>query len=217
MVSYYHLSTFSSCRFLNLCAGNVIIPLTSDLSFSETCCLCGLASSCDYVCSYSGNEIQSGECEGCYCSSGTVWCYFCSLQITAPHPGPSLVSRLSSTHSWGIPLSATRRHSHALPPWHNRMSGTRSRMETCISAHCRTYSGQAGLAAIVDRACGEIFTEHAEPICGCSSAMGGSWLCVTMFVCMFACELAPLHYSQGRNWKEKYLGVWVMDQTQNEG
>ncbi len=62
----------------------------------------------------------------------------------------------------------------------------------CTHSHTNTLthtvgSGQAGLAATVDWACGEIFTEHAEPICGCSSVMGGSWLCVCVCVRVRAC------------------------------
>lgn len=58
-------------------------------------------------------------------------------------------------------------------------------------------SGQAGLAATVDWACGEIFTEHAEPICGCSSVMGGSWLCGCVCVCVCACVVASEGSSSG--------------------
>lgn len=79
-------------------------------------------------------------------------------------------------------------------------------MDTRISAHTsRTNtlahtvgSGQAGLAATVDGACGEIFTEHAEPICGCSSVMGGSWLCVHVFAYVFV-HVCVLCRGQGRN------------------
>lgn len=34
----------------------------------------------------------------------------------------------------------------------------------------------------LDEACGEIFTKHAEPICGCASVMEGSWLGVFVSV-----------------------------------
>lgn len=80
-------------------------------------------------------------------------------------------------------------------------------------------SGQAGLAATVDWACGEIFTEHAEPICGCSSVMGGSWLCVYVIVDVFVhlCVCVVSWPGKELGEEEKRLEcVWVTERPQSE-
>ena len=90
----------------------------------------------------------------------------------------------------------------------------------CTHSHTNSLthtvgSGQAGLAANVDWACGEIFTEHAEPICGCSSVMGGSWLYVSVCacVCVCVCVMARVGIRRGGR---RLVCVWVTDQHQNE-
>lgn len=154
----------------------------------------------------------------------------CSPLITTLHPGPA-DSLLCSSKSWGIPLSTTVQTPHHTQTHTNSgtfgASGTPSPTQACmdtrISAHTVTQarsriqwvSGQAGLAATVDWACGEIFTEHAEPICGCSSVTGGSWLCVCL--CMCLCECCVVAREGTREGGKRFVCVWVTEHPQNEG
>lgn len=108
----------------------------------------------------------------------------CSALITAQHPGPDLDApsppRLSSWGNYSLRGAPTSRPLRGNT--HTYSGGSHQNTYLCKRSceQTGTYGGrsQAALAATVDWTCGEIFTEHAEPICDCYSVMGGSWLCV---------------------------------------
>lgn len=96
----------------------------------------------------------------------------CSLSSSA-----LVLGELLSPGRSDIPTAAWK-HTHLLGGWGGSHQNTYLCKRSCEQTG--TYGGrsQAALAATVDWTCGEIFTEHAEPICDCYSVMGGSWLCV---------------------------------------
>lgn len=130
----------------------------------------------------------------CYCSSGRSSYFLCSCSARR-WLHPCILVQLLTLQLLLLRLS------HA--DTHTQTEANSIYFQPCGQTHIsarREMCSQACLAATVDWACREIFREHGEPICGCSSVMGGSWMNMCVRVC---------HNQQRNRGKRKLASVSV--------